>query len=58
MRVKVIPSKSPFYLFCEDKYLIHKRDMTKEQIIQLREIPTPEDIQDFIIKFYECGQFR
>ena len=54
----MLTSKNPHYIFCEDKYTPKKDNMTEEQITALHEIPTVEDIQEFVYNFYECGQFR
>ena len=55
---KEISQESDLFYFSEEKYILEKPDAFDQQRISLlREIPSVEQILDFIKALYDCAQF-
>jgi hypothetical protein len=55
---KEIPMDSELFYFSEEKYILEKPEaFDPERIAMLREVPTVEQILDFVKALYDCAQF-
>lgn len=53
---KEIPMDSELFYFSEEKYILEKPEaFDPERIAMLREVPTVEQILDFVKALYDCA---
>lgn len=56
--VREVQKDSDLYYFSEEKYIDSKgEEFDEEKRAQLMELPTAENIFDFVKAFYDCAQF-
>lgn len=56
---KTIPKGSVLYYFSEEKYIEEKPDAFDEnRLLIIRQMPSVENIYEFIKALYDCAQFR
>ena len=54
-----IPQDSDLFFFSEEKYILEKPEaFDRQRIALLREMPSVENIFEFMKALYDCAQFR